>query len=102
MRSPGTIASSPLRGLPLFTFRSLASGSSGNAFLLRTEKVNLLFDAGIPTVRLVKYLHAEGIDASALAAVLVSHEHRDHCGAVIDLARAHGLPVCANPSVLRA
>jgi phosphoribosyl 1,2-cyclic phosphodiesterase len=86
----------------LFVFRVLASGSSGNAFLLRTDTATLLFEAGLRLPRLSKYLASEGIAASDLSAVLVSHEHRDHCVGAEELASEHGTPVIANEQVLRA
>lgn len=45
----------------MFTFRALAGGSSGNAYLLRTDKVNLLFEAGLPTATLCSYLAREAV-----------------------------------------
>jgi phosphoribosyl 1,2-cyclic phosphodiesterase len=86
----------------LFLFHALASGSSGNAYLLRTGKVKLLFEAGIGMARLERYLLAEGVRPAELTAVVVSHEHRDHCGSARELAEKHGVPVCANVDVLRA
>jgi phosphoribosyl 1,2-cyclic phosphodiesterase len=86
----------------LFLFRALSSGSSGNAYLLRTDKVALLFEAGVRFPKLEKYLGGEGVSPGALSAVLVSHEHRDHCLAASDLAAEHGVPVCANAEVLKA
>jgi len=83
-------------------FRALASGSSGNAYLLRTDKVSLLFDAGLRWSTLRRFLLAEGIAPDGVSGVLISHEHRDHCGCVRDIAEQHGTTVWANPGVLRA
>jgi phosphoribosyl 1,2-cyclic phosphodiesterase len=83
-------------------FRSLASGSSGNSFLLRTHKAAILFDAGIRLSTLEHYLQEDGVSPTDLMAVLISHEHRDHCGAAADLAREHGVPIWANLEVLKA
>lgn len=86
----------------MFVFRSLASGSSGNAYLLRTEKVALLFDAGLRLPRLVAHLRAEGLSPDRLSAILISHEHRDHCCGAPELASAFGVPVYADVDVLGA
>lgn len=86
----------------MFTFRVLASGSSGNAYLLRTAKVTLLFEAGLPPATLCRYLAQEGVQPHELTAVLVSHEHRDHCSAARELAEKHAATICANSDVLRA
>lgn len=83
-------------------FRSLASGSSGNAYLLRTETISLLFDAGLRRAALEKLLEAEGVPPARLGGVLISHEHRDHLGSAGELAGRHGIPVWANDEVLRA
>lgn len=90
------------KGADLFVFRALASGSSGNAFLLRTERSTLLFEAGLRWNTLEKHLRAEGISPGQLSAVLVSHEHRDHCQAAGDLTARYGTPIFANEKVLRA
>lgn len=91
-----------LKGPHLFVFRALASGSSGNAYLLRTDRSTLLFEAGLKWVTLERHLAAEGITPDQLTAVLISHEHRDHCQAAGDLAARYGTPIYANEKVLRA
>lgn len=86
----------------MFHFRALASGSSGNAFLLQTGKITLLFEAGLRLPTLCRYLAAEGLSPNQLSAVLISHEHRDHCLAAQELAQVYDVPVWANIEVLRA
>jgi phosphoribosyl 1,2-cyclic phosphodiesterase len=83
-------------------FRSLASGSSGNAYLLRTETISLLFDAGLRRSTLEKVLEAEGVPPARLGGILISHEHRDHLGSAAEIAERHSVPVWANAEVLRA
>jgi phosphoribosyl 1,2-cyclic phosphodiesterase len=86
----------------LFLFRALASGSSGNAYILRTDHSTLLFEAGLKIATLEKHLRSEGIAPEQLSAVLISHEHRDHCQAAGDLTARYGTPIYANEKVLRA
>jgi phosphoribosyl 1,2-cyclic phosphodiesterase len=86
----------------LFLFRALASGSSGNAYLLRTDRSTLLFEAGLAFPALYKHLLAEGINPAELSAVFISHEHRDHCQSAGDLTARYGTPIYANEKVLRA
>ncbi len=86
----------------MFLFRALASGSSGNAYLLRTDTSTLLFDAGLRFPLMMKHLSAEGLAPSDLTAILISHEHRDHCQAASDLVSQYKTPVYANEKVLRA
>ncbi len=63
----------------MFSICSLSSGSSGNSFLIRVDKTALLIDAGIKAeslLRKLQYLHVKG---ESLKAVLLTHEHSDHC-----------------------
>jgi phosphoribosyl 1,2-cyclic phosphodiesterase len=86
----------------LFLFRALASGSSGNAYILRTDTSQLLFEAGVKFPMLEKHLLTEGIDPAELSAIIISHEHRDHCQSAGDLTARYGTPIYANEKVLRA
>lgn len=100
----GTIGQTVLpRGIiNVLVFRALASGSSGNAYLLRTRKAAILLEVGLRISKLREALLSEGIEPSMLTAALVSHEHTDHCIGAADLARMHNVPICANAEVLRA
>jgi phosphoribosyl 1,2-cyclic phosphodiesterase len=81
---------------------ALASGSSGNAYLVVSGSSHVLFDAGLPAPLLERYLRAYGVAARQLSAIFVSHEHTDHlCGAGA-LARRYRLPVFATAGTLRA
>ena len=86
----------------MFLFRALASGSSGNAYLLRTSKATLLFEAGLRLPKLQKALATEDVRPQDLTAVFISHEHRDHCLSAPDLTQEFGTPIFANEDVLRA
>jgi phosphoribosyl 1,2-cyclic phosphodiesterase len=71
----------------------LASGSSGNAALLATDKTRILVDAGLSMRELGKRLAAIGEDLERLDAILITHEHSDHVS---------GLPVLARNKKVRA
>jgi len=73
----------------------LASGSSGNAVYVATEKTKILIDAGLSGKRLAAALAAIGSDAAALDALLLSHDHLDHTSGAGVLARRYRLPVYA-------
>lgn len=60
----------------------IASGSSGNAILVDDGHSQLLLDAGISYSKL-----ARQVKLSKVAAVLITHEHLDHCKAVPELVR---------------
>jgi phosphoribosyl 1,2-cyclic phosphodiesterase len=57
----------------------LASGSSGNAAFLATENTRILIDAGLSMLQLRKRLDAIGESLETLDAILITHEHTDHC-----------------------
>ncbi|MDN4617639.1 MBL fold metallo-hydrolase [Paenibacillus sp. PsM32] len=55
--------------------RTLASSSSGNAYLITDGHTDLLIEAGI---HYKEIQHALGFEVSRLAGCVVSHEHKDH------------------------
>lgn len=81
---------------------ALASGSSGNAFLVEAGDVKLLCDAGLNAATLEYYLRQRGTSASQLSAILVSHEHIDHLRGAGMLARRYKLPVVATEGTFLA
>jgi phosphoribosyl 1,2-cyclic phosphodiesterase len=81
---------------------ALASGSSGNAFLVEAAGIKLLFDAGLNAAVLEYYLRQRGTTPTELAAIFVSHEHIDHLRGAGTLARRHRLPVVASEGTFRA
>lgn len=78
-------------------FATLGSGSSGNATLICSEKQTLLLDCGFALRELERRMARVQLSAEDLSAVLVTHEHGDHCKGVGALARKHGLPVYMTP-----
>lgn len=58
--------------------QSLASGSSGNALLLRVDTMSILIDCGLPPRELRAMLIAAGSTIDDINAVLLTHEHGDH------------------------
>lgn len=52
-----------------------------------------MLDCGFPLSELVRRLGAHGANAADLNAVFVSHEHGDHVGCAVALARRHNLPL---------
>ena len=74
---------------------SLGSGSKGNATLIRAGDTLVLVDNGFSPKELVRRAEHLGVDLSSLSAILVTHEHSDHCSGVAALARRFSLPVFA-------
>ncbi len=57
----------------------LASGSSGNLTLLESERTRILVDAGLGKRETLARLAAIECNLDHLDAVLITHEHTDHC-----------------------
>lgn len=56
----------------------LASGSRGNATLIKTENINILIDIGISYKRLSIELNQLGLNGDDIDIILLTHEHIDH------------------------
>ena len=63
-------------------FESLASSSSGNAYIVSDKDTRILLECGVSHSKLQKL---SGFKLSEFQACLVSHEHKDHAKAVADL-----------------
>ena len=61
-----------------FYFCSISSGSSGNCYMIRSEKTVILVDAGISGKRTREGLLQAGTDPEEVDALLITHEHSDH------------------------
>ena len=70
-------------------FESLASSSSGNAYIVSDKDTRILLECGLSHSKLQKL---SGFSLSEFQACLVSHEHKDHAKAVADLI-SRGMPV---------
>lgn len=79
-------------------FMSLASSSSGNAYLVSDGQTNILIECGLSHRKLQQ---ACGFKLTSLDAVLISHEHKDHSQCV-DKLLASGIPVYLSQGTARA
>ena len=81
----------------MLRFRSLGSGSTGNAALVeatsggRTSR--MLIDCGVGLKQLDLRLAQAGLAASDIDAVFVTHEHGDHIGCAHSLSRRNRIPI---------
>ncbi len=74
----------------------LASGSSGNSFLVQNNGSAILVDAGLTAKQLVLRMESIGFDPAGLNGIVVSHGHSDHVKGVGVLSRKLKLPVWMN------
>jgi phosphoribosyl 1,2-cyclic phosphodiesterase len=77
-------------------FRSLGSGSTGNATLIEaggSPGFRMLVDCGIGIRQLSARLAQSGLADSDINAIFITHEHSDHIGCARQFARRHGVPV---------
>ena len=73
----------------------LASGSSGNAVLVRSGETALLVDVGISALQVRQRLEVFARCADDITAVLLTHEHSDHVRGLDALVKRHRLAVWA-------
>ena len=78
----------------------IASGSDGNCTVIQLDDEAIMIDAGLSYSKTHKLLEREGVDESAIKALLVTHEHADHVNGVGPIARKLGIPVYCNPATL--
>jgi phosphoribosyl 1,2-cyclic phosphodiesterase len=83
-------------------FASLGSGSEGNGLVVEANGTAVLIDCGFGLRDTAARLARLGLVPSALAAILVTHEHSDHVGGVPAFAARHGIPVWATFGTLTA
>jgi phosphoribosyl 1,2-cyclic phosphodiesterase len=81
---------------------SLASGSSGNATYVATERTAVLVDSGPSAREVVARMNAIGVDPSQLSGILITHAHIDHYKSAGTLHARYGIPVYVDPSTARS
>lgn len=74
-------------------FASLGSGSKGNATIVASGDTMLMIDCGFSLRETSRRLQRLDIEPTQLDAILVTHEHSDHCSGVAALSRKHDIPV---------
>ena len=87
-------------------FCSLGSGSGGNATVVETTSdastSRVLIDCGFSARELEARLARAGLRPEDLDAVFVTHEHGDHIGCALALARRYQLPLWMSRGTWRA
>lgn len=72
---------------------ALASGSNGNCYYIGNEHEALLVDAGLSARQLQLRLAHCGLDPVRIKAILITHEHSDHCRGARVLSKRLRVPV---------
>ncbi len=83
------------------TVQSLASGSAGNALLVRSPQMTLLIDCGLAPRELQAALTSVECSPANIDAVLITHEHGDHARG-LPLLLKKGCPIVATAGTARA
>lgn len=90
----------------MLRFRSLGSGSSGNATLVEAGSgsavTRLLVDCGLGVRQLEQRLARCDLDASDIDAIFITHEHADHIGCARSVALRGRIPVWMSPGTYAA
>lgn len=75
------------------SFTLLGSGSSGNATLVSDGDTHILVDVGLSGRETVRRLAQCGIKPEQISAIVLSHEHGDHCRGIAPFVKHLNLPV---------
>ncbi|MCJ7798762.1 MAG: MBL fold metallo-hydrolase [Polaromonas sp.] len=80
----------------MLRFKSLGSGSTGNATLVEAsgpKPLRLLVDCGLGLKQLSVRLAGAGLTNLDIDAIFITHEHSDHVGCARQFSLRHGVPV---------
>ncbi|WP_174615191.1 MBL fold metallo-hydrolase [Virgibacillus ihumii] len=83
-------------------FSVLASGSTGNAFYIESDREKILVDAGLSGKQLDRLFAEIQVNPAELSCILVTHEHSDHIKGLGIFARKYNLPIYANENTWKA
>jgi phosphoribosyl 1,2-cyclic phosphodiesterase len=80
----------------------LGSGSAGNAVVVESRGRRLLLDAGFSCRELCRRLAAAGVAPESIEALVLTHEHDDHCRGADRFCSRYGIPLHATAGTLEA
>ena len=83
-------------------FNVLGSGSSGNSTLVSDGMTNILVDAGLSGREIARRLNEFGLAPEKISAIVVSHEHLDHCRGVAPFVKNLDIPVFMTATAFEA
>lgn len=82
-------------------FAVLGSGSGGNSVVVESGGRRVLVDAGFACRELEHRLRAVGVEPRTVEALVLTHEHADHCRGAVRFAARYRVPVLATGGTLR-
>lgn len=89
----------------MLRFRSLGSGSAGNATLVEASdgltRSRVLIDCGFGIRQLDQRLQAAGVEPDTIDALFITHEHGDHLGCAQVFSTRQRIPVWASEGTQR-
>lgn len=97
--APPPPPSSRLAGPPL-RVGVLGSGSGGNSVVIESGKHRILLDAGFSARELGKRMKILGVDPLGIEAVVLTHEHQDHCRGADGFAKKFKVPIFGTEGTL--
>ena len=80
---------------------SIASGSSGNCFLVATDNTTLLVDAGLSRKRIQEGLNSVGYSLEDIDGILATHEHIDHIRGLGVISRRDKIQIYSTQGTLK-
>jgi phosphoribosyl 1,2-cyclic phosphodiesterase len=80
----------------------LGSGSSGNTTLVSDGSTHVLVDLGLSGRETARRLRECGIEPDQIGAIVISHEHGDHCRGVSPFAKNLDIPVFISDATFSA
>ena len=83
------------------SFTLLASGSSGNTTLVSDGDTHILVDVGLSGRETARRLREHGLEPARISAIVVSHEHGDHCRGVGPFVKDLDIPVFMTEDAFR-
>jgi phosphoribosyl 1,2-cyclic phosphodiesterase len=84
------------------SFTVLGSGSTGNSTLISDGDTHILVDIGLSGRETARRLRECRIEPGDISAIVISHEHGDHCRGVAPFAKKLDIPIFITREALNA
>ena len=79
----------------------LFSGSKGNCTLIQSDNTNILIDVGLGYRAILKALESRALAPNDISAIVITHEHSDHIGALQHWAQHFSTDIYAPSPIAR-